>query len=157
MVNKMSLKEYIDNFSKGILSFNKVVFIYIMLVAILVVCGVFTWPLTILDKVLPDSFNLFTLLIFAILTSVFYCQQAISSSLFVGVLAERFASNLAVTGIIFHFGFALVQVIAPTSLMLMIALTYLDVPYKSWLSYIWKFALSMLGVFLIVMAIGCYM
>ena len=73
------------------------------------------------------------------------------------MLASRFANNLAVTGIIMHFGFALVQVLAPTSLMLMMALTYLDVPYKSWLSYIWKFALSILCVFLLVMAIGCYM
>lgn len=157
LVNKMSFKEYLDNFSKGILSFNRVVFIYVMLISILVVCGVFTWPLTILDKILPESFNLFTLLIFAILVAVFYCQQGISTSLLVPVLASRFANNLAVTGIIMHFGFALVQVVAPTSLMLMMALTYLDVSYKSWLSYIWKFALSILGVFLLVMAIGCYM
>ena len=157
LVNKMSFSEYIDNFSKGIVSISRIVFVYVILIAILVIVGIFTWPLTIIDKFLPDTFNLFGLLITAILIGIFYCDQGIGYSLFSAVLAERFANNLVATSIITHFGFAIVQVIAPTSIILMMALSHLDVSYKSWLSYIWKFVLSMILVFVLIMAIVCYM
>ncbi len=45
-----------------------------------------------------------------------------------------------------------VMLIAPTSILICIILTYLDVSYKKWFKYIWKFALSMFVVVLIVLA-----
>ena len=48
----------------------------------------------------------------------------------------------------------LVMLIGPTSLILIAGLTYLDIPYTTWLKYIWRFILMLFilifGVLLIV-------
>lgn len=46
--------------------------------------------------------------------------------------------------------YGLVSIIGPTSMLLIFALTYLDVPYTTWLKYIWRFVLSL---FIIIFAI----
>ena len=59
--------------------------------------------------------------------------------------------------ILWRIGAALALIIAPTSYVLLAALTYADIPYTKWLKYIWKFVLSFILVALIVMAVVCYM
>lgn len=44
----------------------------------------------------------------------------------------------------------LVQLLAPTSLLLVVGLTYFSVPYKTWVKYIWKLVVSL---FIIIFAI----
>ncbi len=46
--------------------------------------------------------------------------------------------------------YGLMGIIAPTSLLLIFALSYLDVPYTTWLKYIWRFVLSL---FIIIFAV----
>ena len=46
--------------------------------------------------------------------------------------------------------YGLVMLVGPTSLILIICLTYLEVPYTTWLKYIWRFVLSLLIVIALV-------
>jgi len=46
--------------------------------------------------------------------------------------------------------YGLVGIVGPTSLLLIFALSYLDVPYTTWLKYIWRFVLSL---FIIIFAV----
>lgn len=57
---------------------------------------------------------------------------------------------LQVFALSFQSLYGIVSIIAPTSLMLIFALSYLDVPYTTWLKYIWRF---ILGLFIIVFAV----
>ena len=43
--------------------------------------------------------------------------------------------------------------IAPTSLLLVGGLTYLNISYKEWLKYIWKYLIQVLVIALLVMVI----
>ena len=45
------------------------------------------------------------------------------------------------------------MLVAPTSLMLMIVLTYLDIPYLKWLKSTWKFILEFFAIIMIVVVI----
>ena len=47
--------------------------------------------------------------------------------------------------------YGLTSFVAPSSAMLLVGLSYLDIPYKDWMKYIWKFFVAMLVV-IIVMA-----
>ena len=47
--------------------------------------------------------------------------------------------------------YGLASFVAPSSAMLLVGLSYLDIPYKDWMKYIWKFLVAMLVV-IIVMA-----
>ena len=45
------------------------------------------------------------------------------------------------------------MLVAPTSLILMLVLTYLDLPYLNWLKNTWKFVLEFFAIILIVVVI----
>ena len=62
-------------------------------------------------------------------------------------------SKRKLAGFALQLGMGFATLLVPTSALLMIVLTYLDVPYKNWLSYIWKFALSLLVALFIIMLI----
>ena len=54
--------------------------------------------------------------------------------------------DLNVISILLQSVFGLVSIFAPTSAMLFVGLSYMDIPYKDWIKYIWKFVLIMLVV-----------
>ena len=58
-----------------------------------------------------------------------------------------------VFGLLFQSIYGLVSMIGPTSLILIFALSYLDVPYTTWLKYIWRLILSLFIVIFAVLLI----
>lgn len=61
--------------------------------------------------------------------------------------------NLSVYAIMFQSLYGFVQIIGPTSLLLIVGLSYLDVPYTTWIKYIWRFAVELLIVIFVVLMI----
>ena len=57
---------------------------------------------------------------------------------------------LAPIALSFQSLYGLISIIGPTSLMLIFALSYLDVPYTTWLKYIWRFILTL---FILIIAV----
>lgn len=157
LMNKMSLEESISHFMTGMSRILKVAFIYGLVFFGFNVVYWFGWPVTVVLKVLGTKFNMFTVLIAGMLSSfLFVDTEFIGYSLGSHILTN-FSSNLVSTHLIMNVGAALIQVIAPTSFILMMALTYLNVPYKKWLGYIWKYTLALLIVVILVFAVMCYM
>lgn len=97
--------------------------------------------------------NTFVQLLFSIIGSVFsvdlYYTVAAVFSPILGVVTEH--NDVVSVG--FQSLFGLVQLIGPTSLLLIVALTYFDVPYKSWVKYIWRFVLIMFILIVLVLLI----
>lgn len=56
-------------------------------------------------------------------------------------------------GIIYQSIYGLVLLVAPTSFVLMGTLSYLNVSYKQWISYIWKLFLALLAILVIIFLI----
>lgn len=65
-----------------------------------------------------------------------------------GVVTDE--AMLDVFALAFQSLYGLVNIVGPTSLLLIFALSYLDVPYTTWLKYIWRFVLSL---FIVIFAI----
>jgi len=61
--------------------------------------------------------------------------------------------NYGIAGIIFQSMYGFVMLFAPTSVVLMAALSYLGVSYKEWLKNIWKLLLELFIVLLIIFII----
>ena len=57
---------------------------------------------------------------------------------------------IPVVALIFQAIYGLVMIIAPTSIFLLVGLSYFKVSYKEWFNYIWKYALLMLGVVIVI-------
>ena len=62
-------------------------------------------------------------------------------------------ASYPVIGVIFQSMYGFTMLFAPTSVILMVALSYLDIPYKKWLKTIWKLLLEFLVILLIVFTI----
>lgn len=60
-------------------------------------------------------------------------------------------ANLNIYSVMFQSLYGLVQLVGPTSILLIIGLSYLEVPYKTWLKYIWRFVVELLIAILLVL------
>jgi len=92
-----------------------------------------------------------------IIASVFNVELRYVASSLAPYFAATFGSTAAnpIISIIFQSFYGLVQFIAPTSLMLMLGLAYLEIPYKEWFKYIWKFVVILFGVLLLIIIALC--
>lgn len=72
-------------------------------------------------------------------------------SVIVSNLTEN--ANLSVYALMFQSLYGLVQLVGPTSILLIVGLSYLEVPYKSWLKYIWRFIVELIIIILVVLMI----
>ncbi len=104
---------------------------------------------------LTDGFNVITMAIVAALASIlnmdiFYVAQS-TLPYVTSVITD--SELYPILGVIFQSVYGLTMLIAPTSLLLIGTLTYLDVSYGQWLKHIWKLFLQLLVVLTIVLLI----
>ena len=81
---------------------------------------------------------------------LYYTTAGVFSNV-VAILSENV--NLSVYAVMFQSLYGLVQIVGPTSILLIVGLTYLEVPYKSWLKYIWRLVVELLIVILVILMI----
>lgn len=79
---------------------------------------------------------------------LFYTANGIFTPL-VSSLTDK--ANLNIYSVMFQSLYGLVQLIGPTSVLLIVGLNYLDVPYKTWLKYIWRLVVELLIVILLIL------
>lgn len=64
-------------------------------------------------------------------------------------------SSLSLSALCFQTIYGVISIITPTSMFLVAGLSYLDIPYKKWLSYIWKlFLILFILAFLILLIVS---
>lgn len=69
----------------------------------------------------------------------------------VSSLTEK--ANLSVYSVMFQSLYGLVQGFGPTSLLLIVGLSYLEVPYGKWLKYIWRLVLGLIIIIFVTLMI----
>lgn len=74
-------------------------------------------------------------------TDLYYTVAGVFSPLLAAVTDESMYNAYAMT---FQSIYGLVCIIGPTSLLLIFVLKYFDVPYTTWVKYIWRFVLMLL-------------
>lgn len=100
------------------------------------------------DNVIIHS--LVTMLGSVLNVDLYYTTAGICSNI-VSSLSDK--ANLSVYAVMFQSLYGLVQIVGPTSILLIVGLSYLEVPYKTWLKYIWRFIVELLIVIFIVLMI----
>lgn len=104
---------------------------------------------------LTKSFNVFTTSMIALIGGFFYNDFYYLLSGITGALGAKFdAATLPVVGLVFQTMYGFVMMLLPTSILLIAGLRYLEVSYKEWIKYIWKFLLSIFVIILIVLVIA---
>lgn len=109
---------------------------------------------TIVNQFVGENFNLAGTTISTLASSFFYNDfytlVATMSSPF-----STFDENvIQIIALMFQTLYGLVMLIAPTSIFLIAGLSYLQVPYKEWVKYIYKYVLIIFGVVIIISVIA---
>ena len=111
-----------------------------------------TFVATIIAKILgmTDGFNFLTATLSSVVSAFYYNDFYTLVSTFYATFALYDASVLPLVSFIVAAIYGLVMVIAPTSIFLLAGLKYMEIPYKDWAKYIWKFLLIMLAVIILI-------
>ena len=105
---------------------------------------------------MTKGFNVFTSTIVAILATVFNGDPLyiFNSAIPYLISLVTNTSVYPVIWVLFQAVAGVTMLVAPTSLVLLVTLYYLDIPYGKWLKAVWKLALEILVVILIVATIA---
>jgi uncharacterized ion transporter superfamily protein YfcC len=154
--SRASISDVIDSYGLGIKKISKVAFIYVLVQSLFVAYYTSNWPMAIVHSLLGTDFNIFGILLGSIVQGAFVVDLDYATYYIGTAIAANYIDNLLDSALLIHMGYALVNVVAPTSTILMIALTYLNVPYSKWLKYIWKFVAVMALICLVMIAFSAY-
>ncbi len=146
---KQGVDTVIDSFKEGFKKVSKLVVILLLSYVILEIAVMYPVIPTIIEKVMGSKFNVFTTSIAALITSLFTSEYQYTLNIVYSYVTTAYSSNLNVVAIIFQSIYGLVSFVTPASAMLLVGLSYLNIPYKEWMKYIWKFLVAMLVVILI--------
>ncbi len=157
IVYKVKLNDAFDAFVKGIKEYVVPAFLALIAYSIFVfaiyypVLGVITTWIT----GLTDSFNIVTSGLHAIISSVFYPDFSYYGYYVVYTFVQTIkdTSLYSLIGLVFTNLYALVMLVAPTSVLLLTSLSISEVKYTEWLKFIWKYALCLLVVSFIVFTV----
>ena len=105
---------------------------------------------------LTKGFNVFTSTIVAILATVFNSDPLYVFNSVILYLKSLVTDNSVypVIWVLYQSVSGLTMLVAPTSLILIVSLFYLDIPYGKWLKTIWKLVVELLVLLLVVCSIA---
>lgn len=158
LFNKVSIDEFLDNFFTGMKNIVNVVVTFALVYTVFVIVSWYGWPTTLINTLIGSGkFNIFTLLLAAIVVSFYFIENNYVGYVLGSFVKNSFGKKALATTLMLNSSFGTLAAILPTSFIIMIGLSALDISYKSWLSYIWKFVVSMLISILIIISIMVYM
>ncbi len=151
IIYRVNFDEIVDSALEGIKKIIKPVVLLIMVYSVFVFVYWCPFTATICNWItsFAEGFNPFLATISASVSAFFHIDFGYAGYVLGDILTTTYGEFFNVGVLIYSTMNGLIQFIAPTSIFLVLGLSYLDIPYKTWMKHIWKFALIML-VFLVI-------
>ncbi len=158
LVYRIKLSDFLTAFGNGMQKMLKPVAIYVAVFTAFVVMYMTPIMPTIANWFygLTEGFNLFTTSLMAFIASIFQTDLGYTGYALGAYLTSTFADKLDLVHTIHIAMYGMVQLILPTSGLLVLGLAYTKVEYKTWLKFIWKFAVAMLIILMIIFSIAAF-
>lgn len=157
LIYKVKLSDALEGFGQGAKKALAPAGIIFVIYTILVLVTYHPFQTTLYEAILGLSkgFNVATTTVVALLAGLFngdisYAFQSVLPYYASVVTNTDYYSTI---GVLYQACYGIVMFVAPTSVILMTTLAYLDIPYTKWLANIWKFVVEFLVIVLIVVAI----
>lgn len=149
---RVKLDNFITNFANGAKKMLKPILCVVAAFILMVVVYMSPYIATILDKLLSltDGFNLATMSLSALIANIFHTDLGYTAYILASYLTVEYVDYINPVYVIFTSLYGFVQFFVPTSILLGVGLTALDVKYTSWLKHIWKFLIGMIICLLVI-------
>ncbi len=157
-VYKQKLSEIIENMLNGLKKMLKPALLVSFSMMIIIMTAYHPFYITVTDYIinLSENFNIFLTSFITIIGSVLNVDMIYLAQSSIPLIAGTFPATEAINSlaIITQSFYGLTMLIAPTSTLLILGLTYLDIPYIEWLKKSWKFLLELFVVIVIIIFIS---
>lgn len=151
-INNLKFGEIVDAFIDGCKKLLKpaIMTILVSTIFLFMSSNTSSWYATVCNYLftLPDKFNLLSVGLTSFIGGILYNDFPYMLNSISTPIASMF-TNLNVPLFLQYSIYGLVQLVAPTSVMLVLGLTYLDISYKEYLKNIWKPLLIALAIIII--------
>ncbi len=158
---KINFNDYYESFINGAKKMCRTTILVLLAFTVCVFVTVYPFLPVIVDWImgLTKSFNIYLASISTAIASFFTVEMRYTVSSIGTLFAGQFASeaNNPVIMLILQSFYGLVQFVAPTSMMVVIGLSYLNISYKKYLSYIWRFLVGMLVCVLVIISLVAFL
>jgi len=146
-VSKLSFSDYIDSFVDGVKKISKPLFVLFMVMFVKSIT-VYYPAIEALFIAMMKNFNYFIAAIIAFIASIFGVDMGNTWTLSGARMLTTFGGNIAndKMAVIYQAVHGLSQFVAPTSIFLMLGLSFLDIPYLKWIRKTWMLLLGILIV-----------
>lgn len=150
------VKGFMDGGKRALKAAVLAILVYVVLVIITYVPVMLTIFKPILE--LTKSLNVFTMSLVSLISSTFFVELYYAATNVLpyatGVLYTTLnASEITIVSVIFQSMYGLATLIAPTSVILLVTLSYLHIPYGKWLKSNWKLIVELLVLLLAIFLI----
>lgn len=149
---KIKLDKYINNFISGLKKMIKPSLIVAAAFVLLAVVYKSPFMPHIINKLLTmtNGFNFATMSISALISNIMHTDLGFTGYLIGSHLVQTYPEDISAIYVIFTSLYGFVQFFVPTSIVLGVGLVSLDVKYRDWLKYIFKFLVGMFICLLII-------
>ncbi|MBQ2639589.1 MAG: hypothetical protein IJF92_02380 [Bacilli bacterium] len=156
-IYKVNFDDMIDGFVEGAKKAALPALVVVLAYTCLVIATYHPFQLVIYKALLgmTKGFNIVTGSIVAIISSAINVDPSYTFQSVLPYLTSVVTDKAAypVVGLVFQSVYGLTMLVAPTSIILMGVLAYLDIPYTKWLKTIWKLFVELFVVLLVVFLI----
>ena len=161
MMSKMKFDEFLNYAIDGIKKILKPATFIILGYAVLMVAYASPFVATISDGIfngLKDitKFNPYLVSLMSMFANIFHVDFGYTGFVLAPFFTTTYALHTEVIHTIFTTLFGFAGFFVPTQIILLIGLNYLNIDYKDWIKYIWKFLLIMFVVLLILFTFITY-
>ena len=157
IVYKVKFDDVVEGFVKGCKKAFVPALVTILIYTVLVLVTYHPFQAMIYKFILgwTTKFNVFTTSLVAILASVFNADPLYSAQSVLPYFTSVFTdvTNYGKVFILFQTMYGLTMLVAPTSLILMVVLSYLRIPFGEWFKTVWKLVLALLILVLFILII----
>lgn len=155
---KMKVDEYFDAFFDGLKKMFKPILYLIGAYTVFGVLYLSPFIPTVANFILNlvEGFNPFLTTIVAFITSLFQSDFGYSAYTIGSFLTTAFSGEFDIVHTIFVSMYGIVQILMPTSAIMVVGLSLMNVKYKDWFKYIWLFVLGMIIILLVLFTVLYY-
>lgn len=158
LFSKIKLNDFISAYGEGAKKLSKSIFLFILVYAVMIIVYMSPVMPVITNLIVGgvSKFNPFLTALVAFIVNVFHTDFGFTGYLIGTYFTGTYAESVTLFHLIFTTMYGFVQLCVPTSAILLIGLSYLDIDYKTWIKYIWMFIVGILVILLVLFTILAY-
>lgn len=158
LIYKIKVDDAIEAFGQGAIKLIRPAVIMALAMVVVIITAYHPFFTTIVDAFVGwmDTFNVITVFLLSIIAAIgsaLNVEMVYLSQSVIPYLGVLFADAKPIIAVLFQAIYGLTMFVAPTSLMLILGLEYLKIPYKTWLKFSWKLVLQILAIILAIVII----